>query len=241
MILALVLGVAAGGASYAYLHSVQQRAYHNAQLIDVYVAKGTIPKGASGAQALSAGLIVKAQIPTEFRPASAVTDLATISSEVAQATITNGQVVSSSLFAAPVAQTGGAAASAIPAGDVAITISVDTVHEVAGLVQPGDQVDLLVQRNDGSEYVLYQDVPVLAIGASVAQPATAASVPAAAAASNLVTFAVPLDAATRLAMVESGTGGVSNIYMVLVPPNSHPSSFRSLAPRDVIPTGPTPQ
>lgn len=244
VILALLLGIAAGGASYAYLHSVQQRAYHNATLTEVYEVKGTIARGTTGSAAVAAGLVVKAKIPTQFRPADTVTDLATIRNQVAVATITNGQILSAGLFSAQTLASGGAAAQSIPAGSVAVTLSVDSVHGVAGLVQPGDMVDLMIQRSDGTEYVLYQNVRVLAIGSSVAAPAAStasATTPTTVASSNLYTFAVPLDAAARLAMVAGGGGGASNLYMALVPPNTPPSPFRSLSPSNLLPSGPTPQ
>jgi Flp pilus assembly protein CpaB len=241
VVLALLLGVVAGGASYAYLHTVQQRAYHNATLTEVYEVKGTIPKGASGAAAVAAGLVVKAKIPTQFRPADTVTDLATIRDEVAVANLTTGEVVSAGLFSTPVVAAG-TTAQAIPAGNVAITLSIDAVHSVAGLVQPGDAVDLLVQRGDGSEYVIYQNLRVLAIGSSVAGATqTAAASGSGGASSSLYTFAVPLDAAARLALISTGANGTSNIYLALVPPNTPPSQFRTLLPRDLIPSGPTPQ
>lgn len=236
--IALILGLAAGGASYAYLHSVQQRAYHNAKLVDVYVAKGTIAKGVSGAAAIGAGLITKAQMPEQFRPTAAITDLATIRNEIALADITSGQVVSSTLFASPIV-TASTAAQAVPAGDVAITISVDQVHGVAGLVEPGDQVDLLMQ-NSGQEAVLYQNVPVLAIGSNVAHVGTSASGTAASSASgSLVTFAVPLDAAARIAYVESA--GATSFYMALVPPGSQPQPFANVTAQNLFSNGPTPK
>ena len=242
VLIALLLGVAAGGASYAYLHSVQQRAYHNAALTQVYEVKGAISKGVTGAAAVGAGQIVKAQIPTQFRPADAVSDLATIRGEVAVANLTNGQVISAGLFVAPIVAAGTAAQS-VPAGNVAITLSVDTVHSVAGLIQPGDLVDLLIQRPDGSEDVLYQNVRVLAIGATIAGTTQTAAAATTTPSSNssLYTFAVPLDAAARLALVQGGADGTSNLYMVLPSPNSAPSQFRHLSPQDLLPSGPTPQ
>ena len=240
VLIAVLLGAAAGGASYAYLHSVQQRAYHNAALTQVYEVKGAISKGTTGAAAIAAGQVVKAQIPTQFRPADAVSDLASIRGEVAVANLTNGQVISSGLFVAQIVAAG-TAAQAVPAGDVAISLSLDSVHSVAGLVQPGDLVDLLIQRPDGSEDALYQNVLVLAIGSTVAGTQTAAASTTATNTSNLFTFAVPLDAAARLALVAANADGTSNLYLALVAPNSPPSQFRGLAPKDLLPSGPTPQ
>lgn len=231
---ALVLGIVAGGASYAFLHSVQQRAYNGAKLTDVYVANAPIGQGITGAAAVGGGLIKKTQIPAKFEPAGAVTDLAAIQNEVATSNIPAGQVVVGGLFASP-STTAGTAAQDIPKGDVAITVSVDPVHGVAGLIQPGDQVDVLVTAANAETY-LYQNVPVLAVGtalvnrsqATVTAAQTPAAAPAPAPSSNLITFAVPPDAAARIAFAQSGSGsggsGGNNLYLALVPPGSAPSA-----------------
>jgi pilus assembly protein CpaB len=260
---ALVLGVVAGGAAYAFLHNVQERAYNGAKLADVYVASGTIPKGATGAAAVGAGLITKTQIPAKFRPAGTVTDLATIQGQVATADIPTGQVVVGGLFASP-STVAGTAAQSIPKGDVAITVSVDPVHGVAGLPQPGDQVDILVSLNHGTqEAFLYQNVPVLALGTALANHPTAtataattgggqpggqgggsqgaASAPAPAPSSNLVTFAVSPDAAARIAFAQQGGGGVDGIYLALVPPGNAPiAEPPPIDSANVIPTSRVP-
>lgn len=260
---ALVLGVVAGGAAYAFLHNVQQRAYNGAKLADVYVASGTIPKGATGAAAVGAGLITKTQIPAKFRPAGTVTDLAAIQGQVATADIPSGQVVVGGLFASPAA-VAGTAAQTIPKGDVAITVSVDPVHGVAGLPQPGDQVDILVSLNHGlQEAFLYQNVPVLAVGTALANRPTqatataattgaggqaggqagnqaAASAPAPAPSSNLVTFAVPPEAAARIAFAQEGGGGVDGIYLALVPPGNAPVAPPAIGSANVIPASRVP-
>lgn len=257
---ALVLGVVAGGAAYAFLHNVQQRAYNGAKLADVYVASGTIPKGASGAAAVGAGLITKSQIPAKFRPAGTVSDLATIQGQVATADIPTGQVVVAGLFASP-ATVAGTAAQSIPKGDVAITVSVDPVHGVANLPQPGDQVDILFSRHGVQEAFLYQNVPVLAVGTTLANHPTqatataattgtggqaaggqaAGSAPAPAPASNLVTFAVPPDAAARIAYVQEGLGGDGGLYLALVPPGSPPVAVPPpVDAANVLPVTPVP-
>lgn len=256
---ALVLGVVAGGAAYAFLHDVQQRAYNGAKLADVYEASGPIPKGASGAAAVGAGLITKTQIPAKFRPAGTVTDLASIQAEVATGDIAAGQVVVGGLFASP-SSTAGTAAQSIPKGDVAITVSVDPVHAVAGLPEPGDQVDILVSMNHGAqEQYLYQNVPVLAVGSTLANRPTQATATAAttgggqaagsaqgqgqapAPSSNLVTFAVSPDAAARIAFAQDGRGGVDALYLVLVPPGSPPSAVPPpVNAANVIPTNKVP-
>jgi pilus assembly protein CpaB len=228
-----------------YLNGVQRRAYHEAALSTVYVAGAPIPRGTTAAHALQAGLIHQESIPTKFRPATAVSGLADLRDEVAGSDIAPQQMIVAGLFVA-VATTGGAAAQQIPPGDVAISISVDAVHGVAGLVQPGDKVDLLVQlSNGGKEATLYQNVPVLATGSNVAETQTAAATSSAASgqapASGLVTFAVPLDAAERIAMAQGGAGGTAgSIYLALVPPGNIASPVPTVGSQNLIPLGPTP-
>lgn len=243
---ALTLGAAAGGGAYVYLNGVQNRAYHDARLVEVYVADGTIPQGTTGLAAIDAGLIKKEQVPRRFEPAHAIGDLAAIRNDVAATAIPPQQVVVDGLFVQQ-GFTGGTAARMIPKGDVAITISVDQVHGVAGLVQPGDDVDLLVQLANGrQEAYLFQNVPVLAIGSTLAAPgspssSTGTSSGTPASPSGLVTFAVPPTAAARIALAASGAGGVTgSIYLALVPPGNQPTVLPAISSGNLLPVGPTP-
>ena len=45
------------------------------------------------------------------------------------------------------------AAQTVPKGDVAVSVSVDQVHGVAGLIQPGDKVDILVDLGGDQELI----------------------------------------------------------------------------------------
>ncbi len=64
---------------------------------------------------------------------------------------------------------------AVPVGKRAVTVSVDLAGGVAGLIKPGDLVDVLVTLNDPEmpkTFALIQAAPVLAVGQSfTAQPA----------------------------------------------------------------------
>lgn len=243
-----MLAIAAGGAAYLYLRNVQNRAYHNAALASVYVVEGAIPRGTPASAALGANLIKKAQIPQQFRPVDAVTDLAALQGDVAVADLVPGEVVSASLFVSPAVSVSSTSA-AIPKGDVAITVSVNSVQGVAGLIEPGDLVDMLVLDNR-VERVLYQNARVLAVGTSVATQlsgtaqvaaATATTAPPASGNSGLITLAVHAAAAERLAFVESGGGGVvGSLYLALVPPTNRPSPQGSVGLGNLFPATLTP-
>lgn len=246
-VVALVLAVVAGVASYSYLNDVQNRAYHNAKLVKVYKVSGAIAQGTTGATAISRGLIKQGQIPQQFLPTDAVTDLASIRSDIAVANLAPGQIVASSLFASP--QTAVAsAAQAIPKGDVAITVSVDQVHGVAGMIRPGDMVDILVQTTGGVERFLYQNVSVLAVGTALnpgttvtATNGSTTATTAPSSSSGLLTFALPPDAAAHIALAASGGGGViGSFYLALVPPGNQASPQVPVSQSNLIPATLTP-
>ncbi|HXX91826.1 MAG TPA: Flp pilus assembly protein CpaB [Acidimicrobiales bacterium] len=223
VIAAVAVGVLAATLSYTYLNGAQQRAYHNAHLVPAYVVAKPIPPALTGADAVDQGYIAHKNVPAEFRPYSAVTDLSSLQGKQAVSSYAVGQVVVTSMFASPAAvAVANSFAQSIPAGDVAVTVSVDQTHGVAGLAVPGDRVDLLV--SDGTtESSLLQNVPILAIGqqtvsqASTASTTASTSSPSNDPSSGLITFAVqPADAA-RIALAQQQNMG---IYLLLVPPNN---------------------
>src|SRR5205085_11688243 len=105
-----------------------------------------------------------------------------------------------------------------PTGQVAISVQVDQVRGVANLVAPGDKVNLLVTTPD-SERTLLQNVDVLAVGGSAAPQAD--NQPAANAGSGLITFAVPLAAAQKIAYV-SAEREFTRLYLTMVPADNAP-------------------
>lgn len=242
---ALILAAVAGLASYSYLHDVQNRAYHNAKLVGVYTLSGPVAAGTTGATVISQGLVKQGKIPQQYLPTDAVTDLATIRNEVATTSLSSGQILESGLFTNP-ATAAATPAEAIPHGDVAITVSVDTVHGVAGLIRPGNLVDILVETAPGVEQFLYQNVSVLAVGTSISPAAnvtasnnsTSTTVPSN---TGLITFAVPADVAQRIAFAQSGGGGVQGgFYLALVPPDNQAQPLPPISQSNLIPATITP-
>jgi Flp pilus assembly protein CpaB len=118
-------------------------------------------------------------------------------------------------------------AQRIPPGQVAVTINVDTVRGVAGLIVPGDQVNIMAAAPDGQRF-LFQNVNVLAIGNTPApQPGdtTATSTPAAG--GGLMTFAVPPLAAAKISVA-------SGVYLTLVPPGNQPVAVPPVTPNNIF-------
>lgn len=227
IVVAVALSLVAAGATWQYLSGVNDRAFKNAQMVTYYVANRDIERGYPGDKALKDGLIVKSRIPRKFYPAKAVNDLKSLNGQVAVSNIAAGLPIVQGDFADPrVAVV--SFAQRIPKGMQAVTVSVDQVKGVAGLIVPGDHVNLLVTLDDKTQYVL-QNLEVLAVGQNaVLQPgetSTSAAGHAPVATSNavqntgLITFSVPSVSAAKI-VYAAGTG---SIYLTLVPPDFTPS------------------
>ena len=212
---AVVLAALAGLATYGYLQNVEKRAFDNAELVEVFVVSRDIPKGLPGDQAITD--FVKAdKVPRKNRPTTALTTLEAIKGKVALTNLSVNMTLVEGLFVDPrIAQV--TFSQRIPAGNVAITVSVDQVRGVAGLLVPGDRVNIIA--SDGSsQRLLYQNVEVIAIGTTAA-PQPGETAPVANPGSNLITFAVPPAAAQRIAFAAQSGGG---LYLTLVPPDNQP-------------------
>jgi pilus assembly protein CpaB len=219
VIAAVAAALLAGTAASAFLSGSDARAYKGATLVKVYKVVKDVPKGFSGDEAIATEKVKVDKIPQEFRPGTALTDVNALRGKVALTNLSANQVLVDGMFVDPrVAQV--TAAQRIPSGQVAVSLTFDQVHAVAGLLVPGDKVNIMINV-DGAEHTLYQNVNILYIGTQAApQAGDTAAVAAPAAGSNLITFAVPQDAANRLAWAFKNDP--STIHLALVPPDYQP-------------------
>lgn len=231
LVAALVIGAVAAFALYQYVDGVEDRAYDNAKRVKVFVVQKDVTKGFSGDQAIVEDFVGEDEIPQEFRPATALTDLQVIKGKVALGNLSAGQVVVDGMFVDP--KTAFVSFSErIEPGRVAVTISVDQVRGVAGLLVPGDRVNMIVDTPQGKQF-MYQNVEILAIGTSAAPDVGETRAPTNPG-SNLITFSVPPEAALRIS-----TGGAS-AYLTLVPPDNVPVRVPPVPADNLIPSTLTP-
>jgi pilus assembly protein CpaB len=235
LVVAIIVAAVAAFSTYAWLNGVQDRAYDDAELVRVFKVVTDIPKGTSGEQALEQEAIKSDRAPKEFRPATALTDINTVRGKVALTPLSAGQIVVDGMFVEPrVAQV--TAAQRIPAGQVAVTVSVDQTQGVAGLLVPGDKVNLMVAA-PGSTQMLFQNVNILFIGQTAA-PEAGDTQAVEASASNLITFAVPPVAAEKIVLATRLPD--STVYLTLVPPDNVPVPVPPVDPRGLFTGGLTP-
>lgn len=234
IVVAVLVGLMASGASYGYLSGAQTRAYEGATLVRVFKVSRDIPKGFSGDTAVTDEYVRADEMPQEYRPGTALTDINALRGKVAVTNLSANQVVVDGMFVDPrIAQV--TAAQRIPAGQVAVTVSTDEIRGVAGLLVPGDKVNIMVQV-EGAERVLFQNVNVLFIGGTAAPEAGDTEV-IANPGSNLITFAVPPQAAAKIALASQQPGGV---YLALVPPDNAPVAVPGVTPGNMFDGPPTP-
>ena len=223
VLVAIVLGGVASFTLYRHLQAVEDGVYADARQVEVVVADADVPKGTTGDEAIASGLTTKL-MPAEFRPATAITAIDSVRGKVARLDLPAGTVVVENAFVDAAEALVDSNAQIIPEGMVAITISVDQVRGVAGLVRPGDKVNMIVDDPNSADrvtkQVLFQNVDVLFVGQTPApQPGQGppAPQPADAGGSGLLTLAVPPLAASKIALVSD-----SGIYLALVPPGNRP-------------------
>jgi len=141
--------------------------------VTVLVAKEDIPKGS----VVSPGSIGTQIVPENYVQPQAVTSFDRIADMVTTADISKGEQISLTKLATAKEAGGGALSGLTPVGKRAVTILVDNVSSVAGMLKPGDYVDVMaalqqipMQVAEGKQEAqlgilpLFQNVLVLAVG-----------------------------------------------------------------------------
>lgn len=238
LVLSVLIGAVAALFAYMYVGSAQNRAFKGAELVPAFVAAEAIPKGMAADEVLSKDFVKADKVPEKYRPAGALADKEAIRGKVALGNISAGQIVVDGMFVDPVVAQE-TAAKRIPAGQVAVTVQVDEVRGVAGLITPGDKVNIMAPSPEGWR-TLFENVDVLYIGqvpaAQAGEPAaTTAGAPAEA--RNLVTFAVPQFAAQKIVFASKTTEG---IVLTLVPPGNPAKAVPPVGANNLFTGGVTP-
>lgn len=181
LISGIVLGAAAIVMTKVYLDQQQQIiqdkakkaiASMQANQSVVLVAKQDIPSGS----VIESNMIDSSIVPNKFIQPQAATSMDRVLGMINLAPISKGEQISLSRLSKSTRESGGGLAGNTPAGKRAISIAVDSITSVSGMVRPADYVDVLatlqipVQGPDGKTtgqmvvVPLFQNVLVLAVG-----------------------------------------------------------------------------
>jgi len=259
---AILIGVIAALLIYNYVQGINRRANNNAKLVTVYVAKSDIAKGTAGETAVSSKAVDTAQIPQQIKPETAISTTDQLDKKVALFDIPKNSVIITGMFVDP-------ATAQISFRDrltrrtwVAVSISTDQVHGVAGFLVAGDEVNMtmdvtptndpqantpnLIHLKAVPQY-LYQKVFILAVGNQPAlQPGETASTESSSNNSGILTLEVP-PAAVPWVIIGQESG---SLYLSLVTKDYVPTNIPIVPfdvprlpgqdPSQLTPYGPTP-
>lgn len=185
LISGVVLGIVAIVMTKMYLDQQQQAVQEKAQKAianmqanqaAVLVSKQDIPEGA----VIDAEMLETAVVPNQFIQPQAVTSLDRIAGMITIAPISKGEQISLSKLTSNKRSGGGDLSGVTPSGKRAISIVVDNIASLSGMIKPGDYVDVLATiqipeqgaDNQATSQMavvpLFQNILVLAVGGNTA-------------------------------------------------------------------------
>jgi len=145
-------------------------------LTSVMVATQDIPRGSE----VTANMVETQVIPEKYVQPQAATSLDRIAGMRVIASIAKGEQITLGKLTSPQKARARSLAMATPVGKRAITINIDNIASLAGMIRPGDYVDLFtiisapMQTPEGKQIAqlvtipLFQNVLVLAVGVQLA-------------------------------------------------------------------------
>lgn len=216
VVIALLVALLGVVAVVVYAQAADGRAVAGQATQAVFIVKAEVPMGTTAADAVNQKLMVSESVVAKGVPQGALkTVTADIAKLVATSAILPGEIVLASRFGAlpSLAKT-----QIIPAGMIAVTVSLTDAQRIAPFLTPQSHIvifDTLGAKSGGTAAtsqvtrILLADVEVIGVGDQTAQPAPApaadqaAQQPASSAA--LVTVAVsPADAQRLVHAVQAG-------------------------------------
>lgn len=250
----ILLGALAGFALLSYVSGVEQEVEQRAERVPVFVVNADIEAGTSANDVRATARIEERQIETQFRPSNAINSLDQIEGRVAVSNLAANQIIVAGMFDEPEAiET--TFADLIQPSQIAFSFTIDRERAVAGMVEPGDFVDIIVREPyippaDGADAFavaaaevntpfdqparfLYRGVRVLGVDDDIVgvnptvDPETGeeAAAPATGDGPLQITIAIPADAAQRLLSVNE-----ENLILALLPDQWEPSAVLNEIP-----------
>ena len=166
LIIAIFLGIMSAVLLHSHIKGLKQSVYKGMKLVNVVVAKKNLPKRT----VLEKSLVAARKIPSKFLPTGAVLvkDCELILGQPTQVSLRAGEPILWSYVGVEERKT---FSTRIPGEKRAVTIGVDELTGVGGMIEPYDHVDVLMtfaspgpSKTEVTTITLLQDIPVLALG-----------------------------------------------------------------------------
>jgi pilus assembly protein CpaB len=204
LIASIVVAAIGTGLVAIYVNNADNRARAGEQLVNVYVTKEII--AANSPAYVVQQKVQQEPLPRRLVPKTAVTDLRTIAGKVTTAQIFPRTPIVTEMFG----QQSQASANVVPLGNEmgALSVQMTDSARLAGLLQPGSQVEVFSTSDEGGAVKLFDRVTVLSPGGTF-RSATGERVTTP---TTLVTLEIPLKDAERT--IEAISAG--SLYLVLL-------------------------
>lgn len=175
VIVAVALGGVAAVLAAGYVQSARTDLAAQNKPVYVLVAQQNLPKGLTAEQLVEQGLVEVKKVPAQFVAGDAVSSERVIAQQVLATPVSEGEQLTRSRFAYP-SEAG--LSYSVPADLVAVSVAVDEVGGVAGLLKPGDNVAMFASYDPLGKQSAFTRVTigkarVLAVGASTSAEARA--------------------------------------------------------------------
>lgn len=220
VLVAILMGLLATWGVARYVGGVRKQVETEVEQVEILVARESVPTGLSVDDMLKRRLLEKKKVPRKYVVTRAVYTAKDVDGRVSTVPLTKGEQLTIDKFQVP-AQAG--VTYVVPKDQVAISVPVDDVRGVSGLIRTGDLVTVIatVQDKMGEETtkVLLQHVKVLAVGGSTTpsgeQKSTLASTGSRqqAAVKPTITLALSPADAEKLVFAEE----VGKVWLTLIP------------------------
>lgn len=161
LIVAVALGALAAVGLLSYVRSAESGAGEAGAPVEVWVATALVPKGTPVEAALEQGLISPELVAQRLRPATAVVDPRTeLAGLVAVHDLQPNMAIVTGTFVSSTIVNTGITDRLEETGKVTVTISVDQTKGAAYLIEPGDFVNVMVERDWDTPW-FENDPPIL--------------------------------------------------------------------------------
>lgn len=209
LILAVVVGLVAAGGIYTFLDGLKKTYEVNGDFVKVVTAKQRIPARTQ----VTSQMVELKDIPAKYVNERAAVDINEVNGKVVKSDILPGEQVLRDKLAKDKEDSDGLSFVVQP-GKRAVTIAVNQVSGVAGLIKPGDRVDvfgtfdLQGQEKASVNSLIIQNVDVLTVDQSTIQTSSSqdAKKSTTAAGEHTITLQVTPEQAEQLILCsEKGT------------------------------------
>lgn len=161
---ALLVGLVAALGAKAFLSNkiAEMQAKNTSDMVDYVVAKSDLPKGA----VMTTDDVAVRPIPKTYAPSTGVrpAEFSRIDGEKLAYGVRRGEVILWGLLEGKKTPTFSAK---IAVGRRAMTVPVDQINSISGLLDPGDHIDLMVtveRKDEKLTFPILQDVQIMATG-----------------------------------------------------------------------------